>query len=177
MNKLSQRFKLVHGKPEDWYEEEKACKAFHEHAAASTGEWEPSLVEAVASLLGRVDEERQMVGLVSKLTARVDALERTLPAVQAGGSIVVPILTLDPAPFELLKEIKAVVRPSDDEFVATFFDANVNASGCTMTDAVSNLKEMLVTRFDYLAQMPIEKLGPAMVKQIAVLRGFIRRRA
>ena len=87
----------------------------------------------------------------------------------------VPIQTLAPEPFELLKEIKVVVRPSDDEYIASFVDANVNASGCTIADAVSSLKEMLARRFDRLDKMPANKLGPAMAKQIAVLRSFIRR--
>lgn len=91
-------------------------------------------------------------------------------------SIIVPITTFAPEPFELLKEIKVVVRPCGDEFLASFFDANVNTTGCNETDAVNSLKEMLLRRFDYLDHMPMAKLGPAMVKQIAVLRTFIRRR-
>jgi hypothetical protein len=53
----------------------------------------------------------------------------------------------------------------------------MNTTGCNETDAVDSLKEMLLRRFDYLDHMPMEKLGPAMIKQIAVLRTFIRRRA
>jgi hypothetical protein len=90
--------------------------------------------------------------------------------------LVVPIQTFAPEPFEVLQEIKVVVRPSHDEFIATFFDANVNASGCNETDAVANLKEMLVSRFEQLDCLPENKLGPGLAKQIAVLREFIGRK-
>jgi hypothetical protein len=114
---------------------------------------------------------------MAALTERIRTLERRVADLPKSDSIIVPILTFDPAPFDLLHEIKVVVRPSDDDFIATFFDANVNASGCNETDAVNNLKEMIVRRFDYLDLVPSKKLGPALVKQIAVLRRFMRRRA
>ena len=177
MSSLSHRSEALHGQPDDWYAEERACAGLHQHGQdESQKSWE-DLAEAVSKLLGRVDESWEALSLVSKLTARVDALEAKLAEVPTSGSIIVPISTFAPEPFDLLAEIKVVVRPCDDEFIASFVDANVNASGCTVVNAVRSLKEMLVTRFDYLDKMPIEKLGPAMIKQIAVLRGFIRRRA
>src|SRR5829696_7116736 len=41
----------------------------------------------------------------------------------------VPITSPDPAPYAIVKEIKAVVQPAGSEFVATFFDANISARG------------------------------------------------
>lgn len=165
-HKLTQKFNRL----EPWYQEEEVCMTLRGHGSVPVSGWELSLAEAITLLVDRINEG----GQVANLTARVDALERKLSAISCD-SLIAPILEL-PGPFELVKEIKVVVRSSEDEFVATFFDANVNASGCTEADAVSNLKEMLVTRFDYLDKMPLEKLGPAMVKQITSLRGFIRRR-
>lgn len=43
-------------------------------------------------------------------------------------AILVPITTLAPEPYELIRDILAVVRPADDEFIATFFDANISTS-------------------------------------------------
>jgi hypothetical protein len=45
-------------------------------------------------------------------------------------SIIVPIVTFAPEPFDIIKEIPVVVQPTDDEFSATFFDANINTQGC-----------------------------------------------
>lgn len=95
----------------------------------------------------------------------------------AGDTVVVPISTFAPVPIEVLKEIKAVVQPDDDEFTATFFDANVNAAGCNQVEAIENLKDLILSRFEYLNAQPPAKLGPALAKQIAVLRDFIRRRS
>lgn len=105
---------------------------------------------------------------------RLSQLEGQVRELSKRGSFIVPITTLTPEPYELLKEIKVVVQPSDDEFVASFFDANVNASGCNEIQAVDNLRELLVSRFSYLDTLPKEKLGPGPAKQIAVLRTFIR---
>jgi hypothetical protein len=168
---------MLQDQPDNWYAEERECAQLRQGGADPTHENWGNLTAAVSALLGRVDEDWKALSQVSKLTARVDTLEAKLTDLSTSGSIIVPISTLVPAPFDLLKEIKAVVRPCDDDFVASFFDANVNASGCTIADAVRNLKDMLTTRFDILDAMPIEKLGPAMVRQIAVLRNFIRRRA
>jgi hypothetical protein len=106
---------------------------------------------------------------VQQLEAKVaDLLDRE--------AFIVPITTFDPEPFDLLKEIKAVVQRSGDDYMASFFDANVNVSGVNEVDAIENLKDMLLSRFDYLDQLPPEKLGPGPARQIAVLRTFIRRR-
>ena len=126
--------------------------------------------------MGSTLERRKELTRLSKLTGRVHVLESKLSEMSTSGSVIVPITTFAPEPFDLLKEIKVVVRPSGNEFLASFFDANVNTAGCNETDAVNSLKEMLLRRFDYLDKMPTEKLGPAIVKQIAVLRTFIRRR-
>jgi putative addiction module component (TIGR02574 family) len=90
-------------------------------------------------------------------------------------SLVVPITTFEPEPFEVLKEIKAVVQQEDEEeFSATFFDGNVNAAGSNQVEAIENLKDILLSRFEYLNVQPPEKLAPPLRKQIAVLREFIR---
>jgi hypothetical protein len=112
-----------------------------------------------------------------ELQERIGLLEMKINELSKNGSFVVPITTLAPDPFDLLKEIKVIVQPSGDEFVASFFDANVNASGCNETDAMDSLKELLVSRFDYLDSLPPGKLGAGPTRQLAVLRCFIRRRS
>src|SRR6266404_9606395 len=82
--------------------------------------------------------------------------------------VIVPISTLAPEPYELIREIKVVVQPDDDSFVATFFDANINASGNTQVDAVANLKDMLIAVFVSLEKEP--KLAKGTARQLAVLR-------
>ena len=115
--------------------------------------------------------------ILSDVQDRIGLLEQKIGELSKGGAFVVPITTLAPEPYDLIKEIKVVLQPSDDEYVASFFDANVNASGGSEADALDSLKEMLISRFDYLENLPPEKLGPGPAKQLAVLRCFIRRTA
>lgn len=123
-----------------------------------------------------VEYRKKRHDVLTNVTNRLSAMESRVEAMGNAGAIVVPIQCLSPEPFEVIKEIKAVVRPADYEFVASFFDANVNASGCNENEAVENLKEMLVSRFEQLDALPPKKLGPGPARQIAVLREFIRRK-
>ena len=111
---------------------------------------------------------------LEKLEEEVRALTEHCKRLKDWQSIIVPITTFDPEPFELFKEILVVVQPDDDSFVATFFDANINASGNTQVDAVANLKDMMVSLFDVLEKEP--KLGKTPAHQLAVLRTRMRRK-
>ena len=90
-------------------------------------------------------------------------------------SIVVPITTLVPALYDLVRDISVVVQPVDRGFTATFFDANISTSGETQEEAVENLKSLIVDIFEDLEAEPPEKLGPEPVRQLGVLRAFLRR--
>lgn len=90
-------------------------------------------------------------------------------------SVIVPITTLAPEPFDLIQTIHVVVQPVDGGFTATFFDANLSTSGDTQEEAVSNLKSLVVEVLDDLESEPPEKLGPEPSRQLKVLRSFIKR--
>jgi hypothetical protein len=91
-------------------------------------------------------------------------------------SLVVPITTLEPEPFDLLRNISVVVQKTDDGYSATFFDANIGISGDTTEEAVANLRLLLVDVFEELEQEEAQ-LGPQLVRQLAVLRSFMKKRA
>ena len=52
----------------------------------------------------------------------------------------VPLTSLDPGRYELVREIPVVLQQSDDAFTATFFDANIGTSGDTEEEAVDNVR-------------------------------------
>ena len=89
--------------------------------------------------------------------------------------VVVPITTFAPEPFEVLRPLSAVIQPLGDEHLATFFDANVNASGETQEEAFANLKDVLIGTFQMLERMTDSQLGPGPKRQRAVLMECIRR--
>ena len=105
---------------------------------------------------------------------RVGKLEAVLAA--HGESLLVPITTLAPEPFDLHRPIQVVVRPAGEEYVATFFDANISMSGDTEEEAISNLRELIVDVFEEL-EADEANLGPEPSRQLAVLRTFMERTA
>ena len=88
---------------------------------------------------------------------------------------VIPISTLAPEPYQLLRDIPAVVEGAGDGFIATFFDANISTSGDTEEEAVSNLRSLILDTFEYLDSETSDALGPEPTRQLAVLRVFLRR--
>ncbi len=96
---------------------------------------------------------------------------------QFAAPLIVPIDSLDPEPIDIVKPFHVVVQPYEDEFIATFFDANVSATGDTQQEAVANVKDMIVALFDLLESKPRKELGAAVKKQQSVLRAVLKRRA
>ena len=115
---------------------------------------------------------------------RLDNLERKLEAAQLRIEQLesrrlshVRLQTFAPEPFEMLKEIEVAIEfNGDDDFLASFTDANVNASGCNEAEAIDNLKDNILSAFEYLDPLPSVKLAKPLQKQIAVLREFVRRK-
>ena len=95
----------------------------------------------------------------------------TWPALPA----VVPVTTFAPEPFEVIGPISIVIQPSGDDFLATYFDANINASGETQEEAFAALKDVLLATFQLLQRLPDDQLGPGPRRQRAVLTAVIRR--
>ncbi len=87
---------------------------------------------------------------------------------------IVPLTTLAPERLELLREIPVSIRSTDEDFVASFFDANVSASGETEQEAFANLRDMLVLTYNFLHKKPEAELAPILRKQRVVLDEFIR---
>lgn len=111
--------------------------------------------------------EIELAELEKRLSRCEDALSH-LPTV-------IPLSSFAPEPIELLKPIDVVVQPDDDFFVATFFDANINASGESQLEAFEMLKSMIASTFRLLCEQEAV-LGDEPKRQLAVLRQFIRAR-
>jgi hypothetical protein len=86
----------------------------------------------------------------------------------------VPIETLAPEPVLLKRPLHVVVRPTDGEYQATLFDANIGITGDTAEEAVSNLKQLIVDVFEQL-ECNEGSLGPAAIRQLAVLKEFLQK--
>ena len=110
---------------------------------------------------------------------RLDHLEQEVRAQQsrleALESRVVPcqmeIHTFAPEPYSVRRPIPVVIRPHNGEFLASFIDANVNASGETEQEAFAAVKSLMLDMFDHLSRQPT--LGPKLASRLAVLQEFI----
>ena len=93
---------------------------------------------------------------LKKLEEEFQELKRHLT--DAGGARLV-VASLAPEPYDVLAEIPVWVRPEEGSYVASFVDANVNASGETVNDAVGNLKDMMVALLESLGSLPKAQFG------------------
>jgi predicted RNase H-like HicB family nuclease len=76
--------------------------------------------------------------------------------------------------YEVLKPIPISVS-QEEGFVAKFDDANINTSGDTWDEAVSNMRSLLLDMFDLLLMHEVGALGVEPRNQLSVLRSFIKK--
>lgn len=132
------------------------------------------------------DELRSALGYGEKfneLCRRVEKIENLLETVlkrldQLGSpaqNMWVPIESLAPEPYEVLRPLTAVVTPSADGFESSFFDANIHAYGDTEEEAVANLKSSILDAYDRLSELDESDLGPGPTKQKRIIETHIRK--
>ena len=61
---------------------------------------------------------------IVSLRERIGALEHSQP-------LIVPIETFAPEPYDPIRPFHVVLQPHEEEYIASFFDANLSASGET----------------------------------------------
>ena len=125
----------------------------------------------------------EIEGKMTKAEQMIAELQHAVRDLQNTGQIqVVPIVSLAPKPFRVLREIPVLVesQSSDDneegiEYVCRFVEASVGTTGDTLEEAIRNMKDRLVSKFSVLDRMPNEKLGDGPRGQLAVLRTVMAR--
>jgi hypothetical protein len=83
------------------------------------------------------------------------------------------IRNLDSSSYELIKPISVLVQKEDGVFLASFVDANINASGESQSEAILMLKSSIASRFRFYTKNEA-KLSSDPQQQLAVLRKFVR---
>jgi len=106
---------------------------------------------------------------------RVATLEAAVPKADTGRPIIVPVETFLPEPYELLKPFHVVVQPYEVEYVATFFDANIGATGDTQEEAVANLKDTILMLYERLCELREGQLGPEPRRQRRILQSLLKK--
>lgn len=93
------------------------------------------------------------------------------PIVAPPSGITITSLTAD---LVVANPIPVAVEEIEQTFVASFEAANINASGDTWNEAVSNLGDVIVSVFHLLGSLPAHQLGPLPRQEISVLRSYVR---
>lgn len=122
-----------------------------------------------------VQLQRSSAEVISTVAAQLQRAYNTY-STREPWPIVIPIATLDPEPFDLKRDIPATLSPAEDGFIATFFDANIGTSGDTQEEAIANLRDLIIEIFEDLESELPDNLGPEPLRQLSVLRTFLRRR-
>jgi len=114
------------------------------------------------------------VARIQSLEKEILLLRDRLTMMEEIFPVEVPIETLAPDPYEVIRSFHVVVQPFAEEYLARFFDANLAASGATVEEAVFNLKDMIVATYEMLCDHEESELGPGPAKQLQVLKAFLR---
>jgi len=152
-----------------------ACLPRHQlmQPTLGIGESSDDLVEAMRVFAQDVSARVDTDFRISVLEKVVLELRHVVNELTTAQTIQVPITSLAPEPYTLKHPIIAIVQPDWDQFIATFFDANITASGDTQNEALDNLKAVLVSAFRRFRQLGEDRLGPGPRKQYAVLKSLI----
>jgi hypothetical protein len=74
-----------------------------------------------------------------------------------------------------MRDIPVALKPSDDGFIAAFFDANIGSSGDTEEEAIDNLRTLIIETFELLESTQPGKLGPEPRRRLRLPRSIIRK--
>ena len=89
----------------------------------------------------------------------------------------ISLTDLEPG-YTLLRTITInVQRLARNNYIAKFAEANINASGESFYEAITNLKALVVDMFDLLRSVPRNRLGPEPKQQLTALNALIRKSA
>ncbi len=138
-------------------------------------EWQrftPELVQTWVNVLVRSWQETSRLEVLSR---EILLLKRRVTQLEAQTSCIVPIESLHPEPHKIVQTINAVVRLVDDEYTATFFDANISTTGDTDIEAIANLKDLIAGTFDMLSAHESDRLAPGPERQLSVLETYIKK--
>jgi hypothetical protein len=129
--------------------------------------------EAMVRISAAATTRARQLKAIVKLESRVEELEQQIASLNSPPPFVVPVATLAHETLKLRRDIPVLIRPTGEDFIASFVDAHLHATGDTVPEAIDNLKDILVTTFAKLKLLPAKVLGPVPARQLAVLKEFV----
>src|SRR5437016_7856262 len=109
--------------------------------------WEITVATLFANIdttfVPQVDSQLRLY-LIEKRVARLTSAVQDL---QEGRTITVPVESFEGEDVTLRKPFSIVISPDEEEFTATWFDANIGATGENPVEALGVLKQFIAARF------------------------------
>lgn len=134
------------------------------------------LESQLSAIFGYAQKLDQLCSRTERIEGMMHALlQKTSVIAPAKRSIIVPIQSLAPEPYQLAQPLLAVVNEVDEGYEAAVFDPGIFASGDTEEDAVSDLKSALIDTYERLSELKADQLGPGPTRQKEILDLYIRK--
>ena len=134
-------------------------------------------LDLFSQLFERARETFETQARLAAIEMELASLRKRVGRLARRVALTVPIESLAPEPYGVRKPFSVVVRQQGDDYIASFFDANVSTSGDTPEEAVLNLKDLVVAIYEDLSRHTEDQLGPGPRRQLQVLREFIAAKA
>jgi predicted RNase H-like HicB family nuclease len=135
-----------------------------------------SVEEQLRAVFGNTKRLDELCERVAGVESKVEQVLKRLGELSAlRRSFLVPIESLEPEPYEILRPFTAVVMEAEGEFEASIFDLGIFSSGETEEEAIANLKETLLDTFDQLNELPDTRLGKGPLRQKGLLNKCVRK--
>jgi hypothetical protein len=160
-----------------WETEEPECfeaTGLWERQTPVAENWQNTVPALLAEFTKTVQSQRDSIRIAG-LEREVLMLRSQMNALQQSAATSVTIDTMAPEPVEVIRPFHVVVEPYEDEFKASFYDANLSAFGDTRNEAIWNLKDLLAATFEMLTEHDPDRLGPGPARELEVLQQFLKR--
>jgi hypothetical protein len=120
-------------------------------------------------LVARYGVNRRTAG-TTKARVSVHGTQFKAPIVLSAHGQGIPLIVQSLAPpLNVLKPFEIAIEHIDDGFVASFWEANINASGDSADEALDNLVSMIHDLYELFSD-EINQLGPEPARQYSILR-------
>lgn len=169
------KYKFHEEKEHSWCRESECDNIIEEKPRSITSTWGIEEEHLMQSLCEVLTTKWQELARIEVVEAEIHLLKERCELLEQSSPILVPIQSLITESYEIIKPFNAVVKMQGDEYIASFFDANLSASGDTQTEAVYNLKDIIVGAFEILTEIDQDKLGPVPAQQKKIIEMFIRK--
>ncbi len=162
-----------------WETEDTDCfeaTGLRERQKSVAENWQNTVPELLVEFTKMVQSKRDNIRIAG-LEREVLMLHSQMNALRKRAATSVMIDTMAPEPIEIVRPFHVVVEPYEDEFKASFYDANLSSFGDTRNEAIWNLKDLLAATFEMLTEHDPKLLGPGPARELVVLRQFLKRGA